>query len=375
MKSNYYLIIVIAILFFSTSALSMSQAVTLNADGKNNTYELINQILASGKNAIECPDDNHHEFGRHITEIWDDDLKQYVFEFHIHLEHDNDNVTNDSTRQRIEIKTYEQSPNKLKGIQGEIVVYKWKFKIPTGFQPSFQFTHLHQIKPVGGSDENPLFTLTVNKGKNNSPDKIYLVYNNTKVDSANLSLFENTWVEATERIKIDKTHGTYSMNIINLHSMAPIMSYSNNELMTIRSTNDFIRPKWGIYRSIINKSVLRDETVRFNSFSINEEVSSISMPDNQTNNNDYLNILTNSTSKNIDIEYLLEKTSNINISILNLNGQIVKNIIRDEIQLAGKYKQTIDLSEFSTGIYFIQYIANDFFDTRKFYIRTQSGAY
>ncbi|MPM59073.1 hypothetical protein SDC9_105911 [bioreactor metagenome] len=99
------------------------------------------------------------------------------------------------------------------------------------------------------------------------------------------------------------------------------------------------------------------------------------MPDNQTNNNDYLNILTNSTSKNIDIEYLLEKTSNINISILNLNGQIVKNIIRDEIQLAGKYKQTIDLSEFSAGIYFIQYIANDFFDTRKFYIRTQSGVY
>ena len=40
--------------------------------------------------------------------------------------------------------------------------------------------------------------------------------------------------------------------------------------MTIRSDNDFIRPKWGIYRSLKKVEDLRDEAVRFNDFSIKE---------------------------------------------------------------------------------------------------------
>ena len=42
--------------------------------------------------------------------------------------------------------------------------------------------------------------------------------------------------------------------------------------MTIRPDNDFIRPKWGIYRSLKKVADLRDETVRFNEFSIREGV-------------------------------------------------------------------------------------------------------
>ena len=41
--------------------------------------------------------------------------------------------------------------------------------------------------------------------------------------------------------------------------------------MTIRPTNDFIRPKWGIYRSLNNPGDLRDESTRFNAFSIQEQ--------------------------------------------------------------------------------------------------------
>jgi hypothetical protein len=40
--------------------------------------------------------------------------------------------------------------------------------------------------------------------------------------------------------------------------------------MTIRPDNDFIRPKWGIYRSLKKAQDLRDEAVRFNDFSIQE---------------------------------------------------------------------------------------------------------
>ena len=139
----------------------------LNADGPGNTYELINSILAPGAVAMETPDQctSHPAFGRHIAEVWDATLNQYVFEFYIHVPSttpvtattaDNDRCVA-FDRQRVEIKTYEASPDSLKGTIGETVNYKWRFRLPIGFQPSTNFTHIHQVKTVGGDDGDPLF--------------------------------------------------------------------------------------------------------------------------------------------------------------------------------------------------------------------------
>ena len=56
-----------------------------------------------------------------------------------------------SDRQRNEIKTYDKSPDNLLGVEGEEVVYKWKFKLDADMQLSSSFTHVHQLKSVGGS--------------------------------------------------------------------------------------------------------------------------------------------------------------------------------------------------------------------------------
>lgn len=112
-----------------------AQAITLNADGPGNTYELINSVLAPGYDVVENSECVHPAFGRHITEVWDTDLSSYVFEFYSHVTPDNDRcIVFD--RQRIEIKTYDQSPVNLIGTLGETITYKWRFKLATGFQPS-----------------------------------------------------------------------------------------------------------------------------------------------------------------------------------------------------------------------------------------------
>ena len=246
--------------------------VTLDADGPGNTYELINSKLAPSYTAVENPECIHPSFGRHIAEVFDTDLNKYVFEFYSHVAEDNDRCIS-LDRERIEIKTYEASPDSLKGRYGNTLTVKWRFKIPTGFQPSSSFTHIHQIKAVNGDDADPLFTLTPRKG---SPNKLELIHNNTtKVATLNLSLFENIWVEATEIIKVDSLHGTYSMVIKRVSDNATVLSYSNNNLMTIRSDNDFIRPKWGIYRSLNNPTDLRDETLRFAGFSVISRAASL----------------------------------------------------------------------------------------------------
>ena len=330
--------------------------VLLEADGLGNTYELINSVLApTGGDVVENPECIHPLFGRHIAEVWDADLGQYVFEFYIHVTPDNDRCIN-FDRQRVEIKTYDASPAYLKGTSGETVVYKWRFKLPIGFQPSASFTHIHQVKAVGGDESDPLFTLTARKG---TPNKLELNYysnsnlSSIKFTSVNLSLFENTWVEATERIKIDNVHGTYSIIINKVSDGSTILSYSNNNLLTIRSDNSFIRPKWGIYRSLLNSQDLRDEAVRFNSFSIYEvpptKVDSYSM-----NDENEFKVTPNSSAKTLRIEYYIPEKETVGIDIYNLGGQKVKTLIQNESLESGKYQKQVDTSCLKNGIYFIQ---------------------
>ena len=322
----------------------------LEADGPGNTYELISSVLAPGGDAVENPECAHPQFGRHIAEVWDSVLNKYVFEFYSHVTPDNDRCIN-FDRQRIEIKTYESSPDNLKGVVGETVTYKWKFKIAVGYQPSSSFTHLHQIKPVGGDDGNPLFTLTPRKG---SPNKMELIHDNTtKVVIVNLSLFEGVWVECTEVVKIGAA-GTYSMLIKRVNDGAVILSYSNPNIMTIRPDNGFIRPKWGIYRSLTTPSDLRDEAVRFAGISIQETVTGIdgsqhAVPTDMVLHQNYPNPFNPVTT----IAFTIPKASLVTLRVCSVLGQEVATLAQGQMH-PGDYSVRFDGSAFSSGIYFYQ---------------------
>jgi hypothetical protein len=269
-KQRSSFILMLALVLCSAA---LKAQVILNADGPGNTYELINSVLAPGYNAVEAPDLIHPGFGRHIAEVFDAGLNKNVFEFYSHVTPDNDGNNPALTdRQRVEIKTYDQSPANLIGTVGETVSYTWRFKIPVGFQPSSNFTHLHQIKPVDGDDGDPLFTLTARLG---SPNKLELIYvpdmnaTQDKLQTLTLSSIEGIWVEVTEKILIN-TSGSYSLTMRKVSDNSILMAYTNTNIATIRTGNSFIRPKWGIYRSLLSAGDLRDEAVRFSDFSITE---------------------------------------------------------------------------------------------------------
>ncbi len=355
-------LLVILVVAFANPAKAQ---VVLEANGPGDTYELINSVLAPGYNAVENPECVHPEFGRHITEVWDEDLKQFVFEFHIHVTPDNDRCLY-FDRQRMEIKTYESSPAILKGISGETVIYKWKFKIPEGFKPSSSFTHIHQIKAVGGDDDMPIITLTPRAG---NPNKMELIHNNTtKVVTVPLSLFEGQWVEVTERIKIDSKNGTFSMVIKTISDDKTILSYSNENIMTIRADNSFIRPKWGIYRSLNAAASLRDESMRFAGFSI-EEVLSTSVIKNLNDGKSGLTIYPNPVTKMATVDYRLSEFSDVKLSIHNLNGQIMSVPISTVRQEKGTYSKVIDLSGYPEGLYLLNLSSGNFSETQKLWVK------
>ncbi|OIQ39189.1 MAG: hypothetical protein BM563_04870 [Bacteroidetes bacterium MedPE-SWsnd-G1] len=244
--------------------------VELKADGPGNTYNLITSVLAPGYNPIETPDCNHAAFGDHIDEIFDNDLNTNVFRFHIHTVNDNDRCIK-FDRQRNEIKTYGKSPAKLLGIEDEKVIYKWKFKLSDGFQSSPKFTHIHQLKSVGGSLESmPMYTLTTRKG---TPDQLELRYAETDTQitltKTDLTPFIGTWLEVTETIEYGM-NGTYEIVINDIKTGEALLSYSNDNIINWREGAEYVRPKWGIYRSLIYDEDLRDETLLFADFSIEE---------------------------------------------------------------------------------------------------------
>jgi Dockerin type I domain len=257
--------------------------VHITADGLTQPETFIGNILQA---APETPDCSHLSFGPHLTQTPDSTLGSYVFVFNIHVVPDNDRCSA-TDRQRLEIKTeLHANPTPYQsyiiGHLGETVTHRWRFILPTGFQPSFSFTHIHQIKADDGDDGNPLITLTPRFG---TPNTIQLLLIDSTLASppsqtitltqAPLAPFIGQWVEAYEKITYNHTTeegasspGQYSLVINRLSDGATLLSYSNNDIDMWRVGTTVIRPKWGIYRSLDNAQQLRDEQPRFNNFCI-----------------------------------------------------------------------------------------------------------
>jgi hypothetical protein len=268
-RPNSIIFFILAISFWLAAPLAVVAQVSLNADGPGNTYELINSVL--GGSAEEVPDCAHPEFGRHIAEAWDNILGRYVFVFYIHVTPDNDRCSA-FDRQRNEIKTYGPSPDYLKGMYGDLCNYRWKFKLDAGFQPSPNFTHIHQIKAGDGSDsDSPLITITPRSA---SPERLEIIYtapnglsgSGTKA-TAPLAGFKGQWIEAFERT-LYASNGTYELTLRRVSDGFVLLSYTNTNLNMWRGDATFNRPKWGIYRSINSSNYLRDEQVLFANFCI-----------------------------------------------------------------------------------------------------------
>src|SRR5215510_1832078 len=246
-----------------------SAQVKVSADGPGDTYEL----LESRGFGLETPDCGHPV--RHVREIFDSALGKNVFAFDSHRDLDNDRCTN-FDRQRMEVKTAPGGANQdtLQHANGDTAYYRWKFKLPSGFQASSNFTHIFQIKAQAGDDAGaPLVTITPRAG---SPDTLQIIWTPPTGQSgggvkaqADLSLFRNVWVEAFVQYK-SADSGNVQLSIKRLSDGATLVSWNSGTVDTWRAGNNYNRGKWGIYRSLNSVSQLRDETVLFADWCVSE---------------------------------------------------------------------------------------------------------
>jgi len=241
----------------------------LRADGVTDTYTLIDAaLLERSGTVVETPDCKHIDFGPHITQVFDDQLNRPVFAFHSHIRQDDDRCIN-TDRQRVEIKTYDRSPQELLGYDGEFVTYSWNFKLDSGFLPPYSFCHIHQLKAVGGDDSMPIITVSLRKS---TPNVLQLLQYDSKgsllfLKEEPLTKFLGVWVHAESEV-IYGHNGGYNFTLTNLATEQVLLRYSSDDIDFWRNETTFVRPKWGVYRSVQEAVLGRNETVLFDDFCI-----------------------------------------------------------------------------------------------------------
>lgn len=248
----------------------------LNADGPDaglDTYSLIRNF--GGPNPIESPDfypDNHPGVA-HIFEDYDAKVgNHFVFTAHRDIDRDRDRY-DITDRQRNEIKTYASSEDAVKGYQNETMLFSWKFKIDKGLEVSRRFTHLFQLKAVGGNDSQPIITFTANERSLEDGMEIRHVsdLSGTLLARVGLDEVEGVWLRAQVRATFAE-QGSLSVLLTRLSDGEVIFDLEESDLDMWRgvSSQHFVRPKWGIYRSLDDFENLRaeEEIVRFANFEI-----------------------------------------------------------------------------------------------------------
>jgi hypothetical protein len=251
---------------------------TLDADGDQvglNAYDLIWGF--GGQGSIEAPDlySVNHPDVDHIYEDSDAEVgDHFVFLIHRDIDKDRDRLQN-TDRQRNEIKTFDRSEEAVKGYENETFIYRWKFRINPDMEVSTRFSHFFQLKAVGGDASHPI--LTVSGAERSGEDGIEVRYSplqqDTILERQDWGMVTGEWLEAYCRVTFAES-GDLRLIVTRIGDGAVIFDIDESGLDLWRGedASHFVRPKWGIYRSILDLDNLRpeEETVRFANFSISE---------------------------------------------------------------------------------------------------------
>lgn len=230
-----------------------------------------------------------HNTGTHVEIEYDSFLKMHVYKLSVHKNDqviDGDRGTK-TDRQRNEMKS-RTSGNGFPEVNGNYDEWQrleWKFKVPAGFQPSGQFTHIHQLKGADGSDNgSPLITISLRSNSNGTNKRVEVIHTARSggsskgriVDNIALSEFEDEWVQVVEECNY-RRHGYYHIKITRIRDNKVLVNCTDSDIDLWRAKNGTsIRNKYGIYRNVGkdpfgSNTLLKDEHIYLTDFKIYEK--------------------------------------------------------------------------------------------------------
>ena len=216
----------------------------------------VDQIKESfGKYSIEAPDllRNNPGQSERIRIVRDKEIKS-AFELLLHrdLDGDRDKIWPiGKQRQRNEIKGYQGSVDALKGYENQTHLIKWYLKIGETFKITKEFCHFFQLKAVGTHNvEAPILTLSgvITKRMPQLQLQCWKGDKSNRHFLADWEACQGKWLQCTVQCRYGKK-GSYKFS---LHSLDGTIKreIDQKDFPSWREGFEFVRPKWGIYRSL-----------------------------------------------------------------------------------------------------------------------------
>ena len=228
--------------------------IQLQADINSSLNAIAQVQKAFGKYSIETPEifnGNHRDF-EHIKLVKDSELGS-AFAFCIHRDEDGDRDKKwpkGKERQRNEIKGYQSSPETLKAKKSETHYIKWYLKIEKTFKITKAFCHFFQLKAVGSHNvKDPILTLSgvIERGKPQLQLQWWSGDQSGRIFLADWEDCKDKWLICESLCHYAKD-GSFKFSIRSVDGVLNIKKVQ--KLETWRKGFSFVRPKWGIYRSI-----------------------------------------------------------------------------------------------------------------------------
>lgn len=256
---------------FYYTVLSQRQLVVDDVESELSAYDLIRAF--GGKRNIESPDlyQENHPGKPHIYKSTDNEVGNHLV-FTLHRDQDTDRDGRKNDRQRNEIKAYGGSERALKAYQHEMMAYSWKFKLNEELSVSKNFSHFFQLKAVDDGPGSPILTISGRDKRGEWLEVIHTIHNKlTLLKKVPLAPLKGKWLEVKCFVNYQDL-GQLELFVSEVTSNRTVLHLSLNDIDMWRGTKDkdFVRPKWGFYRSLRSKEMLRseEEKVYFSDFTV-----------------------------------------------------------------------------------------------------------
>jgi len=162
--------------------------------------------------------------------------------------------TGGGDRQRTEAKGMVQNGTALKMLNGQTWNLSYQMYIPATLHGTSRFTHIFQTKNPSSEDAGPFVTLDLTRESSTSETLRARAYANSgspTIASTPLGPLRDSWITVQWTLTIGQSG---SARFVCINSAGKTVADGTKTGVVLPDHGSYIRPKWGIYRSIKSAS-------------------------------------------------------------------------------------------------------------------------
>jgi hypothetical protein len=187
--------------------------------------------------------------------------RKYVYveggdHYRANIWHDDLDSTGNDDRQRTEVKGMVQNGAANKMLNGQTWQIDYAMYMPSTLHGTSKFTHIFQTKTTN-PDAGPWCTLDLTRGSGNVEMINARAYGNSgtpDIAAGKLAPLRDHWVTVQWTLTIG-SKGAAAFTLLNgTDATSPVYMKGSMKNVVIPANSSYVRPKWGIYRSIKSAS-------------------------------------------------------------------------------------------------------------------------